>query len=178
MITQISGFFLKPLQYGFNEMRGGGAFDKGEDDNFSSGSLHRFPSDSFLLGPVPPFDEDMREEQRDQVDGGGLIKDRDIVDTPETGKDLCPLLLGENWPVGAFQAPDRSVAIDSNGQDISKGLGFFQITDMSDMQKVETTVREDDPLPVSFQILDNPSEVISFLNLFSQLQLLFKSYQI
>jgi hypothetical protein len=26
--------------------------------------------------------------------------------------------------------------------------------------------------------LDDPSEVISFLNLFSQLQLLFKSYQI
>jgi hypothetical protein len=176
-ISFSSTFFIA-LQDGFNELRAGGALDKREDHNLPSGSLYRFPSYGFLFGPIPSFDEDMREKQRDQVQGSGLIKDRDIINTPETGKDLRPLLIGENWPVGTLQAPDRSIAIDSNDQNISKGLGFFQITDMSDMEKVETAVREDDPFPLSFQVLDDSPEVLSLLDFFSHLQLLFKSYQI
>jgi hypothetical protein len=49
---------------------------------------------------------------------------------------------------------------------------------MSDMEKVETTVREDDPFSLGLQVLDNPLKVISLLDLFSHLQLLFKNYQI
>src|SRR4030067_3119760 len=98
-----------------------------------------------------------------------------IMEPPGTGKDLRPLLFGENWPVGTLQAPNRAVAVDSNDQDISKGLGFFQITDMSDMEKVETAVREDDPFSLGFQVLNDPLEVISFFNLFFHLQLLFKN---
>jgi hypothetical protein len=49
---------------------------------------------------------------------------------------------------------------------------------MSDMEKVETTVREDDPFSLGLQVLDNPLKVISLLDLFPHHRLLFKSYQI
>ncbi len=114
----------------------------------------------------PPLTRTWGRSKEIKFEGSGLIKYRDIIDTPETGKDLRPLLFGENRPVGTFQAPNRSVAVDSNDQDISKGLGFFQITDMSDMEKVETAVGEDDPFPLCLQVLDDPPEVFSFLDLF------------
>jgi hypothetical protein len=120
-----SSTFFIALQDGVNELRAGGALDKREDHNFPSSSFYCFPTDSFLFGPIPSFDEDMRENQRDQVHGSGLIKDRDIINTPEAGKDLSPFVFGEDRPVGTFQATNRMVAVDANDQGISKRFGLF-----------------------------------------------------
>jgi hypothetical protein len=73
---------------------------------------------------------------------------------------------------------NRTITVYPHDQYIPEGFGFFQITDMAEMKKVETAIGKDDPLSLFLEILDNPMEIFFCFDLFLQFLLLFKTYQI
>ncbi len=99
-----------------------------------------------------------------------LRKD-DFITFHEPGKNLRSLLLGENRPVWAFQAPNRTVAVDSNNQDIPERPGFFQITNVTDMEEVETTIGEDYLFPLRLHFSNDLGKLFSCPDLFPHLDL-------
>ena len=68
--------------------------------------------------------------------------------------------------------------IDPYNEEISQGSGFFKIADMTDMEKVKTTIGKDNPFPFCPEVFDDPEKLFSRLDfLFHSVPFLFK-YQI
>jgi hypothetical protein len=166
------------FQDGFDEVRSRRTFYERENHHFSAGSFDHFPSDSGLLGPIPSFDEDMRLKRRDEFERGLFIKYGYVIHTFKAREDFRPLLLRKDGSFRTFQALNRTITVYPHDQYITEGFGFFQITDMAEMKKVETAIGEDDPLSLFLEILDNPMEIFFCFDLFLQFLLLFKTYQI
>jgi hypothetical protein len=176
--SEISGLFQKSLQNSFDEAGSGRTFDERKDYHLATRFFNPFPSHRGFLGPIPSFDKDVGLERGDEFQGGGFIKNSDIVHTPKARENLRPLFLREDGPVRAFQASNRMIAVHPDDQYISKRFRFLQIADMADMENVETTVGKNDPFSLYPKAIENPAENLSILNLFLQSYLLLKTYQI
>lgn len=66
----------------------------------------------------------------------------DVIHVPDGGDELGAGLFVENWPSGSFQAADTGVGIHTHHQKISFPFGTSEVPNMTDMQSIKTTVRE------------------------------------
>jgi hypothetical protein len=121
----------------------------------------------------------MRLERRDEFERSEFVEYCDIIHTRKARENLCPFLLGEDGTPGTFQALNRAITVYPDDQYIPQRFGLLQITDMAEMEKVETTVGKDNPLPFLFEVLDCFMEYFFGFDLFFQfLSPYFKNYQI
>src|SRR5919201_2321608 len=74
-------------------------------------------------------------------------KYHDRIDGFERGNDLSAFCSRHARASFSFQVANRGVVVDGNHYTPTQRLGPAQITDMADMQHVETAVRQDDALP-------------------------------
>jgi len=56
-----------------------------------------------------------------------------------------PLILGQNRPAFIFDGPHRTVAVDGHHQSVSKFPCTLQVSEMANVQNVETAVGEHKP---------------------------------
>jgi hypothetical protein len=161
-----------------DEMGRGSSFDIRKDDDPSSRLLHRFPPYGCFRGPVPSFGEYIGLQQRDESQGGWFVKGSHIVDTRQSGEEFHPLPQGKEGPPGALDLPDGIVAVDSDHKKIAQGLGFFKVTEVTHMEKVEAAIGKDHPASVSPQFPEEVGQGPSLLHLFLHLDLLFLTYPI
>ena len=68
------------------------------------------------------------------------MKNHDVVDAPQRGDELGPVLARQDWPSLPLQRPHRLVVIDRHDQAIGFGRGGLEIADMAHVQQVEAPV--------------------------------------
>jgi len=66
----------------------------------------------------------------------------DIIHVLDRGDELGAGLFVQDWLPGSFQAADTGVGIYTYDQKISFTLGTSEVSDMTDMQSIKATVRE------------------------------------
>ena len=64
---------------------------------------------------------------------------------------------------GPFSLRTERVAVDPGHQNIAKGLCLFEITEMANVEKVETAVGKNDPFPFGLCFLKDLPQLLSSL---------------
>ena len=90
-----------------------------------------------------PLDEHMRENRLDERARLVFVEDDDAINGAQSGEDNGAVHFLVDRPSRAFIAEHRGIAIQSNNQRVALSARKFQITDMTPMQDVEASVRED-----------------------------------
>ena len=92
---------------------------------------------------------------------GAPAKNKDRVNPLQGGDHVGPVSSRDERSSWAAQHPRRSVVIDRDDEIVPESARSAQIPDVTDMQKVEQPVGEDDPWSRSpaFQRCDAPGQV-------------------
>jgi len=76
-----------------------------------------------------------------------FIEQHDVIDALQRRNQDHAFVFVENRTSRVLDGPNGDVAVDRDNQRISQGLCSFQIPQMTNMEYVETTVRQDNLLP-------------------------------
>ena len=76
----------------------------------------------------------------------GFGEEHDVVHAAECGNELRAGVLIEDRAAGAFQIAHAGIRVHADDQDVAFAARAFEIADVSDMQRVEAAVGEDDAL--------------------------------
>jgi len=95
---------------------------------------------------ITAFDIDIRAHGCQESMGTDLREDDDGVDAGERGDDGGTLSLRDQWTSRTFEFSDRTVAVQSDDEEITKPAGALQIAYMAEVKQVETAVGGDHAL--------------------------------
>ena len=87
-----------------------------------------------------------------------------VIDAPEGGDDLDPLLEGRDHAVPLAEAHQGRIVVDADNEDVPQGLGRLQIAHVAHVEEVEAPVAEDDLLPLASLFLDNGAQCVEVTN--------------
>lgn len=145
---------LSDLPGSLNDPRRRVAGDGRNRDHLAAGGFNFFPTHDFLGSPVATFDEDVRQQARDNRSGSGVVEDCHVVHGLERGEDFGSLVLREDRAPGAFELADAPVAVQRHQENIAQLSGFGQIARVPGVKQIETSVCENDALALPFELAD------------------------
>ena len=87
----------------------------------------------------------VRFKRQQKLCHGWLVEDCYKVDGLESGNDLGSLTLIHNRPSLAFQDSDLLIRIDTDHQKVAQRPRILEISDMTDVQDIKTTIGKYDP---------------------------------
>src|SRR6185369_5999485 len=96
---------------------------------------------------VRSFRVNVRLERQQKLFECRLVENRDVVHGLQRGNDLGPLIGGKDWSASAFLNRDLFVCVDAYDQNIAELFGAGEVTDVSDVEHVETAIRQNDSCP-------------------------------
>ena len=67
-----------------------------------------------------------------------FVKDEYMIDTCQRGEHRGSRLFVDDWAAWAFEFTDAAIAVDGDNQHIAECGRFLEITDVPDVQQVET----------------------------------------
>src|SRR5688500_17061438 len=81
----------------------------------------------------------------DERDGGANVgKNADGIDRLQSGKIRGSIVYGVDQTPLALQPTDGGVAVDANEQQVAEIPGGFEVSDVTEVENVEATVRRDE----------------------------------
>jgi hypothetical protein len=98
-------------------------------------------------------------EERQQAFDGLIAKDQHVIDIAEAGDELGAISGSDNRPPGPLERRRRGIVVDSHQQSIGFLRGRLQISDVTDMQKIETAIRKRDRPSLGTVACDGVDEV-------------------
>jgi len=109
-------------------------------------TLHKITANDPIRTPVASLDQDIGSERFNRSEGIGLVEDCNVIHAGKSRQNLGPLGLREQRPRETFNLPNRGVAVDRDHKKVSEPPGPLKISEVADMEKIETAVRENDSL--------------------------------
>jgi len=103
---------------------------------------------------------DVGAERFEQGLDVGFAENEHVVDGTKGGYEIGAGVFGKNRTAGTFEGADAGVAIHRYDKNVALAAGTFQITDVSDVQRVEAAVREDDSLTATLVSNEKLAETI------------------
>ncbi len=97
-----------------------------------------------LFGVVGAFGVDVRAEREQEFGDGRLVEDGDVVHGAQARDDLGALARGDEGAPLALQESHLLVRVDADDEQVAQALRRLKVTDVPDVQQVETAVGEDD----------------------------------
>ncbi len=93
-----------------------------------------------------------------------LGKKQNKIDIAQRRDQLGASLLIENRPARALQASDARIRIDGNDERVAFAFGSGQITNVTDMQRIEAAVRQYNVLAVTLKFSDGLPDKFARMN--------------
>src|SRR6185437_6420241 len=90
-----------------------------------------------------------------------LAKQHDVIDSSKGGNEESSGVFSEDGTTGAFQSAHARIRIDAHDEDVPFAARAFQIADMADVERIETTIGKNDALPVLFMLRQFISEPLA-----------------
>ena len=130
---------------------------------FSSGVILGVPNDGHadpksysdgafrhcLGGVVCAFGVDIGAKYFQKHFDVGLDKEHNIIHATKRGDELGARAFVEDGAAGPFELADAGIRVDADNENIAFAPRAFEITDMSDVQRVKTTIRKDNALALA-----------------------------
>lgn len=115
-----------------------------DNGHFSAIGANGLPLGNALFGVVGALSVDIRLQfLQDAIHREG-IKREDKVHAFQGCQYLCTICLRLQRATLALKSRDTGVAVDSQDQDIAQGFGTLQVSNMTCVNKIETTVGKND----------------------------------
>jgi len=114
---------------------------QGQSDNFTAGGFDDFASGD-PVGPVRALDQDVGQQVCQDGVGCILVKYGYRVDGRQGADKLSPLGLGQNRPLGSFQATDAGITVKGHDQPVSERPSALQESDMAGVQQIVAPIRK------------------------------------
>ena len=134
-----------------HEPRGGTVADHRYQDDLSAGLFDNLPADNDLRCVIIPLDEDVGPQGGDETGRCLFPKDDHVINWFEGGEQFGAFPLGDERSAGSFQFFNGSVGVESDDEDITESFCLPQYPQMADVQKVETTVGENNFFSGAFE---------------------------
>jgi len=80
----------------------------------------------------------------------GFREEHDVIYTAKRGNELRAGVLIENGAARPFEMADAGIGIHAHDENVPFAPGTFEITDMTDVQRVEATVSKNDSVSAPF----------------------------
>ena len=113
-----------------------------------------------LGGVVGPFRMNVRAQHFEKSFYVRLVEEHNVVDGTESSKELRAGLLIEDGAAGSLKCANAAIRIDADDEDIALSASALQIADVSDVERIETTVSKDDALTANFVIGKYSEELV------------------
>src|SRR5688572_18448897 len=97
-----------------------------------------------LFGVVGAFRMNVGLQSQQELLDSRFVEDCDVSYRFERGNDLGAFRGGHDRPARAFESYDLCVGVNAHYEHVSQLACACEISHVSDMKHVETTVREDD----------------------------------
>jgi hypothetical protein len=82
------------------------------------------------------------EQLRDVI----LTKNDDEIDALECRHELGTIGSGQDRPLRSFELSGHLIVVHTHDEDIAQRFRAFEITNVADVEQIEMTVRENNPL--------------------------------
>jgi hypothetical protein len=116
----------------------------GNDHHAAAPTLHFARADNRLFRVIAPFDDDVRPEKLDQLEGSVFIEQYDEIDAFHSREDVGPLCFATYGPGGPLEPAHRRIAIDADDERVGGRARRREKVDVSGVQEVEDAVGEGD----------------------------------
>ncbi len=118
----------------YAESRGGGAFWH---------SFHRVVSSLGMNVWAKVFEQRLNAR---------FTKQHDVIDSSKRGNEESASVFSEDGTTRTFQSAYARIRIDAHDEDVAFAPCAFQIADVADVERIETTIGKNDALPVLFML--------------------------
>lgn len=115
-----------------------------DDGDAPSVGTHHVAFRDGILCVVCPFCVNVRAQDEQKLYHCWLMKDRNVINRANGRDQLGALALWQQWPSLTLELSNLSIAIDTDDEQVAKSARGFKVANMSNVQKVEATVCEDD----------------------------------
>ena len=132
---------------------------------------HNGDADTELLGDgafgdsvrcvVSPFGVNVGPQIFQEGFDVGFGEEHDVVHAAERRNEAGPRALIENRPAGALQIAHAGIAIYADHENIAFAAGAVEIADVSDVQRIEAAVRQDDALAAALVLRELLAESVT-----------------
>lgn len=129
----------------FEDPRGRVAGLEWQCQNLAAGGLHLFTAGDEMR-PVSALDQDIGEHGGDELARGVFVEECDRIDGLERGGEFRAFVLGNERPVGSFEALHARVGVQGKNQNVAERAGAFEKPDVAGMEDIVAAVGEDDLL--------------------------------
>jgi hypothetical protein len=159
--TRKRGSGMRSLADGFEEAAGGVIFGVADDgyayaEAGGGGALW-----NGVGGVVGAFGVHVWAEGFEERLDVGLAEEDHVVDGAKSGDEIGAGGFRQDGAAGAFESADAGVAIHRDDEDVAFAASPFQIADVSDVQRIEAAIREDDSLTAAFVSGEKLAETIA-----------------
>ena len=103
-------------------------------------------ADNFVRLVRAPFDQHIRSQRPQQIVRRVFVENEDVVHRRHRREHGGAIAFGDDRSRRSFQTLHASIAVHRDDQDISHRFGLFQVRHVTDVQQVEATVGQHNPL--------------------------------
>ena len=114
-----------------------------------------------LLGVIGALGMHVRADDGDEGADIGLVEDNDGINIGQGGNQFGTFGLRNERAAVAFQRASAGIGIQSDNELSAELFGGVQITDMTDMQKIEAAIGQDDALTRRAPLADAGSKLLA-----------------
>jgi hypothetical protein len=137
---------MRSLADRFKKIARGMIFGIADDGNSNAQTIGSSPLWHRFGCVVGAFGVNVRAEVFEQRFDARFAEEQDVVDGAKRGDEEGAGVLVKNGTAGAFQYADARVSIDADNQEVAFAAGSFEITDVTDVKSIKTTVGKNDSL--------------------------------
>ena len=98
----------------------------------------------------------MRSHGTQDVCGPFAVENHHVIDTTQGGDNLRTIVFRIDRTTIALQLAHRPVTVEPDGQSVAQFPSLLQITHMTGMEQVETSVGENQPLTRARHVVADP----------------------